>query len=525
MNDFVKKPNAKSEYTNQQAIDLIRCSEDPYYFIENFVKVQHPTKGMLPLKLYPFQRGIIDAYHNHRKSVILCSRQMGKTATAAAYLLWFAMFNSDQTILIAANVLRQALEIMHRIKTAYEECPDHIKAGCSGYAKSFMEFDNGSRIIAQATTANTGRGMSISLLYCDELAFAPPNMVEDMFTSLSPTLATGGKAIITSTPRSDVDMFATIWKGANDNTDEYGNIVNPNGEGANGYFPYTSMWKDHPDRDQEWADKEIATIGLAKFEQEHCNSFVTDEETLVDSRCLARLKVTNPISYTEQVRWYIEPIPNRAYMIALDPSLGTGGDYSAIQVFMLPELIQVAEWQHNMTDIRGQVRVLLQLLHTLQGELMDHPEQHGEPDIYWTIENNSIGEAILQVITDTGEDKFPGTMVSERKKKGKVRRFRKGLTTTTQSKLSSCARLKSLIESDRMVVNSMNCLKELKGFIARGSSYAAKPGSHDDLVSALLLITRMLDIIVAMGTDHASDDLKESISDEEIFMEPMPVVV
>ncbi len=524
MNDFVKKPRIKTEYTASDADELMKCSEDPYYFIENFVKVQHAIKGMIPLKLYGFQRGIINAYHNHRKSIILCSRQMGKTATAAAYLLWFAMFHPDKTILIAANVLRQALEIMHRIQTAYEECPDHIRAGVTEYNKGSISFDNGSRIIAQATTANTGRGMAISLLYCDELAFAPSNMVNDMFTSLSPTLATGGKAIITSTPRSDVDMFANLWKGANDNFDEYGNVINADGVGSNGYYPFSAIWSDHPDRDQAWADTEIATIGRAKFEQEHCNSFVSDEETLIDSRVLARLKSVEPMFYTEQVRWYIEPIPNRSYMIALDPSLGTGGDFAAIQMFMLPELIQVAEWQHNKTDVRGQVRILLQILNTLQGELMDHPQQHGEPEIFWTVENNSIGEAVLQVIQDTGEERFPGQMVSERKKKGKTRRFRKGLTTTSSTKLSSCARLKSLIETERMIVNSVQSLRELKMFISRGSSYAAKQGEHDDLVTGLLLVTRMLDILIAQGTEQG-DDLKEGIAESEIFMEPMPVVI
>lgn len=252
--------------------------------------------------------------------------------------------------------------------------------------------------------------------------------------------------------------------------------------------------------------------------------FVTDEETLIEPMCLARLKSVDPAFYTNQVRWFVEPIPNRSYVVGLDPSMGTGGDYAAIQVFVLPELIQVAEWQHNNTDTRGQVRTLLQILHTLREELLDHPDQQGEPDIYWTVENNSLGEGCLQVIQDTGEDQFPGQMINERRKKGKTRRFRKGLTTTASSKLSACMRLKSLIETDRMIVNSNQALKELKGFVARGKSYAAKPGAHDDLVSALLLCVRMLDIIIAMGNEDISD-LKDGIGMEEIFNDPMPVVI
>lgn len=391
-----------------------------------------------------------------------------------------------------------------------------IKDGLESNVFDLVEVDNENHAFVLSNGVITKN--------CDELAFAAPNLVEAMFTSLSPTLATGGKAIITSTPRTDTDMFATIWKGANDSTDQYGNVVTQKGEGKNGYFPYTSIWSDHPDRDQEWADKEIATIGKSKFLQEHECRFITDEETLIDGMCLSRLKTIDPISYTGQIRWYLEPIPNKSYMIALDPAEGTGGDFAAIQVFMLPELIQVAEWQHNKTDVRGQVRIMLQLLHTLQGELLDHPEQSGEPDLYWTFENNSIGQAVIEVVTSTGEEKFPGQMISERKKKGTTRKFKKGLTTTTTAKRSSCVRLKSLIESDRMIVNSNQSLRELKSFIAKGSSYSAKQGQHDDLVSALLLITRMLDIIMGMGLEATSDDLRESISEDEIFG-AMPVVI
>lgn len=449
------------------------------------------------------------------------------TTTAGAYLLWYAMFNADKTILIAANVLRQALEIMHRVRTTYELCPDYIRAGVIAYNKSSIEFDNGSRIIAQATTANTGRGMALSLLYCDEMAFAAPGLLEDMWTSLSPTLSTGGKAIITSTPKTDVDMFAKIWKGANDLTDEYGNPNTENGEGRNGYFAVSATWDKHPWRDAKWAAEEEAKIGKAKFLQEHCCQFVSDDESLIDSMTLSRMKyMEEPLFYTGTVRWFTEPQPNKSYLVSLDPSLGTGGDYSAIQVFMLPDMVQVAEWQNNNTPARGQVRTMMQILHTLEGELRDHPEQNGEPEIFWTVENNTIGEAILQVIEDTGEDRFPGQMVNEKKKRGQSRRFRKGLNTDNRKKLSACVKLKSLIESGRMEINSRNLVTELKNYVAKGASYSAKSGTHDDLVSATLLIVRMLEVVADWMTD--SEMMKEAIGDSELFGEddiPMPTVV
>jgi len=451
------------------------------------------------------------------------------TTCAAAYLLWKAMFNADTTILICANKLKQALEIMDRIRYAYENIPDYIRAGVTEYNKSTITFDNGSKITARATTPDAGRGLSITLLYLDEFAFVQPRMAQEFFVSIQPVLSTGGGCIITSTPRSDEDMFAQIYKGALDNLDQFGNPM-ASGEGKNGYFAVTVPWHEHPERDEEWAKPFREQLGPRRFAQEFECSFVTDEEVLINPMTLSRLRPQQPFfyDYTRAMRWYAEPQPNKAYMVALDPSLGTGGDYAAIQVFQLPEMIQVAEWQANEIAPRGQVKMLLEILTFLYSALDEHPDQHAEPELYWTFENNSIGEAILQIVEDTGEERFPGTLVSERRRKGQTRRFRKGMTTTNPRKLSACARFKSLVESDRLKINSANLIRQLKNFVSTGPGFAAKQGEHDDLVLATLLIVRMLDVVLAWGADGG--DLREHISEGELFVEdgtvdPMPVVV
>lgn len=187
------------------------------------------------------------------------------TTCAASYLLWYAMFNQDQTILIAAHKYSGAQEIMQRIRYAYEDCPDHIRCGVINYNKGSIEFENGSRIVSATTTSNTGRGMSISLLYLDEFAFTPATIAEEFWTSISPTLSTGGRAIITSTPNSDEDTFATIWKEANRKFDEYGN---EQPVGVNGFAPFKALWFEHPDRDEEWKRREMGKIGVEKFNRE-----------------------------------------------------------------------------------------------------------------------------------------------------------------------------------------------------------------------------------------------------------------
>ena len=190
------------------------------------------------------------------------------TTVAAGYLLWYAMFRPDSTILVAAHKATGANEIMQRIRYAYESCPDHIRAGVVEYNKGSITFDNGSRIVSSTTTETTGRGMSLTLVYLDEFAFVRPTIAKEFWTSLSPTLATGGKCIVTSTPNSDDDTFANIWRGANKTYDEFGDEI-PGGIGVNGFKGFMAKWSEHPERDEAWANQERNSIGEERFRREH----------------------------------------------------------------------------------------------------------------------------------------------------------------------------------------------------------------------------------------------------------------
>lgn len=266
---LVKKAHVKVQYTPDQIDELRGCMDPktgPLYFMKNFIHIQHPTKGRLKFDPFEYQYGLIDTYHNYRHSIAMIGRQLGKTTAASAYLLWYAMFMPDSTILIAAHKGDGAKEIMQKIRFAYETLPDHIRAGTTGYNKGSIDFDNGSRIISATTTENTGRGMALSLVYLDEFAFVEPRIAKEFWTSLSPTLSTGGKCLITSTPNSDEDQFADIWFNANKTIDEFGNEKEL---GINGFKSFHAIWKDHPDRDEEWASQERAKIGSERFDREH----------------------------------------------------------------------------------------------------------------------------------------------------------------------------------------------------------------------------------------------------------------
>ena len=508
---LTKKAHARETFTEEHIRHLAACSDPDngyHYFCSNYFYIQHPVKGKMLFEAFEFQTRLLDAYHGHRFNINMLPRQMGKTTCAAGYLLWYAMFHPDQTILISAHKYTGSQEIMQRIRYAYELCPDFIRSGVTNYNKGSIEFDNGSRIVSTTTTGNTGRGMSISLLYCDEFAFVPPNIAEEFWTSISPTLATGGKAIITSTPNSDEDTFATIWKEANKKFDEFGN---EQATGINGFFPFTCKWSEHPDRDEVWERTERGRIGEERFRREYNCEFLVYDETLINSICLAGLSGKEPIQRMGQTRWYKQLNKDSMYAVTLDPSLGTGGNSAAIEVFELPSFTQVAEWQHNLTPIQGQIRVLREILKYIQDETGETAN-----NLYWTIENNTVGEAGLICIKDIGEENFAGLFVSEPVRKGHVRKFRKGFNTTHGSKISASARLKFLIESGKMKINSKPLISELKAFIAAGVTFKAKSGEQDDLVSATLLMVRMSQVLadwdervfdsISSHSEHADDD-------------------
>jgi len=508
---LVKAPHRQELYTEQELEEFALCADPvtgPLYFMDHYFYIQHPTRGKMLYHPFEYQTRLIEVYHNYRYSISLMPRQTGKSTSAAGYLLWYAMFVPDSTILIAAHKYTGAQEIMQRIRYAYELCPNHIRAGATSYNKGSIEFENGSRIVSQTTTETTGRGMSISLLYADEFAFVRPTIAKEFWTSISPTLATGGKAIITSTPNSDEDQFAFLWKGANKTEDEHGNQTTL---GINGFKAFRSYWREHPDRGDQWGAEQLAQLGEERFRREIDCEFVINDETLIAPIKLMDIEGVEPVRKSGQVRWYSEPNPNAMYIVALDPSLGTGGDPAAIQVFEAGTTEQVAEWRHNKTDVPTQIRIMVDIIREL------HSVTRDDKSIYYSVENNTLGEAALISIAEYGEENIPGYFLSDNSVTGSSgRRFRKGFNTTHKSKITACNKFKILVESGRMKIRSRPLVSELKNFVASGTSYAAKPGETDDLVMASLLAVRML---MMLQTYHAELDthLKDH-GDKKIYL-------
>jgi Terminase large subunit, T4likevirus-type, N-terminal len=511
---IIRNPYQKMSMTEEQIMEFAKCADPetgPRYFMSNYFFIQHPTKGAMKYVPFEYQERLIDSYHNYRYSISLMPRQTGKSTSAAGYLLWYAMFVPDSTILVAAHKYTGSQEIMQRVRYAYENCPDYIRAGVTSYNKGSLDFENGSRIVSATTTENTGRGMSISLLYCDEFAFVRPSIASEFWTAITPTLSTGGKCIITSTPNSDEDQFALIWRAANDTFDKNGNETEL---GRNGFKAFRSKWQEHPDRDEAWAEQMQQQLGEERFRREMECEFIIFDETLINPLFLTEMAGIDPLEKQGQVRWYKKPTKGNIYCVALDPSLGTGGDPSALQIVELPSMMQIGEWRDNKTPVQRQVKILQEVTQYINDIIQD------ETNIYYSVENNTLGEAALVEISHIGEESIRGIFLSEPKKPGASNIYRKGFNTSNKSKLAACSKLKNWVETKKLKIASKMLISELKNFIAKGSSFEAKIGETDDLVMSMLLAIRMMQAI--QNFDASVDETLRN-QDEDIM--PMPFIM
>jgi hypothetical protein len=243
--------------------------------------------------------------------------------------------------------------------------------------------------------------------------------------------------------------------------------------------------------------------------------FIINDETLIAPTKLIDLQGHEPLYRTGQVRWFQTPRAGRTYVVSLDPSLGTGGDPAAIQVFEANTTIQVAEWRHNKTIVPEQVRIMVDICRHINETVTD------SKNIYYSVENNTLGEAALLSIEHYGEENIPGYFLSDNSVvNSSGRRYRKGFNTTNKSKLAACSKFKTLVETGKMTINSGLLVSELKTFVANGASYSAKPGETDDLIMGSLLAVRMLQLLQSYHKEL--DTQMRDFADN--LIEPLPFI-
>lgn len=468
-NPRLKKAHTKSEFTEEQIIEFNKCADDPVYFMCNYIFIKHPMQGQILFEMYDYQKDLIKLYTENRYSIVLSARQTGKTETTCAYLLWFAIFNFDKMIVVASNKSSNAMEIIGKIRYAYEELPDWLKPGTNedSWNKHELAFDNKSRIVSQATSSDTGRGLAISLLYCDELAFVKNHIQFEFWESIYPTLSTGGSCIISSTPNGSVDLFSKLWHQFKAGKGEFNGI----------YVP----WDLPPKRGKKFKKDKIETLGLRKWQQEYECEFLSSDGTLIDLGFLKEYEKTvmdkeAEFMIEDQVFWK-KIHPEKIYIIGCDPATGAEEDFSVIQVFEFPSMEQVMEFRDNTISSKFLYIHLKQIVNFFQ--------RHGK-EVYFSIENNGIGEGAITMY-DADDNPPEATFISEPNKK------RLGLNTSNTNKVNACFKFKEMFEAGQMTIYSEPFLTEIKSFTRQAQTYKAQFGATDDCITAFLIVLRIME--------------------------------
>ena len=270
--------------------------------------------------MYDFQRDIINKVHNNRFVIAKLPRQSGKSTTIIAYLLHFVLFNPSVNVAILANKLATARELLGRLKLAYEHLPKWMQQGVMEWNKGSIELENGSKILASATSSSAVRGGSFNMIFMDEFAYIPQGVAEEFFSSVYPTISSGKttKVLIVSTPKG-LNMYYRMWMDAI--------------EGRNTYVPIEVHWSDVPGRDAKWKEQTIANTSEEQFRTEFECDFIGSTNTLVSSAKLKSLVYKTPVHKNDEgLRVYEEPKKDHIYFIGVDVARGTGLDYHAFSV-------------------------------------------------------------------------------------------------------------------------------------------------------------------------------------------------
>ena len=467
-NDRLKRVGIELSYTEEQVAEILKCTEDPVYFIKTYVKIVNVDHGLVPFDMWNFQEDMVRDFHSNRFCIAKMPRQVGKTTTTVGYMLWCVLFQEEYTVGILANKGQLAQDILGKIQKAYEYLPIWLQQGIITWNKRSLELENGSKIFAYATSAAGVRGGTYNLIFLDEFAFVPHNMATEFFTSTYPVISSGktSKVIIVSTPNG-LNLFYKMWKDAT--------------EGRSNYKTLEVHWSQVPGRDFVWKEETIRNTSEEQFRQEFETEFIGSTATLISGSKLKTLAYSNPVESQEGLDVFIRPQPGRMYIACVDPSEGVEQDYSTINVLDVTDspYVQVAKYRSN--------KIPLLFLPTIIYSLA---KKYNEAFVL--IDTNSIGKQVVDImhydleyenIYKVEHHHIKGQSISG----GFKRAASFGVRTTKSVKKIGCANLKTLVENDKLIVHDFDTIAEMNTFSRYLDTYRAEEGNNDDLVMGLVL--------------------------------------
>ena len=456
-NPLIKRAGIEHQYDEKELQEYLKCTENPTYFIENYTQIIALDEGLVPFHLRGYQEDLINHYNKNRFSVVLASRQSGKSITSCAYLLWYLLFNPEVTVAVLANKGAIAREMVARIVTMLESVPFFLQPGVKILNKGNIEFGNDSKVVAAATSSSSIRGLSINMLYLDEFAFVDD--AETFYTATYPVITSGkdSKVIITSTANGVGNMFHKIYESAV--------------HGQSEYKDFTINWYDVPGRDEAWKEQTIANTSEAQFEQEYGNSFLGTGNTLINSNTLLGLKAYDPEWSKEEFYMYQKPVEGHQYVMCCDVAKGRGIDFSTFSIFDVSSkpFKQVATFRNSLIS-----PLLFPDLIAKYGKAYN--------DATVIIENNNEGSIVASQLHYDLE--YPNVFVQ-----GQLKAEDIGVTMSRKIKRIGCSTLKELLEEDRLQLLDRWTITELMTFVNKGRSFEADRGYHDDMVMTCVLFS------------------------------------
>ena len=470
---YLGNPNLKNvgqnvEWTEETLQEYVKCKDDPEHFIRGYVKIVHVDQGLVPFEMYDYQKDMIHKFNDNRFVICKMPRQTGKSTTIISFLLHYILFNESTNVAILANKGAVARELLSRLQLAYEHLPKWLQQGVVIWNKGNIEVENGSKVIASATSSSAVRGSSFNIIFLDEFAHVPQNIAEQFFTSVYPTISSGEstKVLIVSTPLG-LNMFYKMWVEAE--------------EGRSEYVPIEVHWSEMPGRDGKWKEQTIKNTSEVQFTQEFECEFVGSTYTLIAPSKLRTMVFKNPIHQSNNLDVYEHPIKNHTYALVADTAQGKGVDFSAFSVFDVSQMPykQVAVYRDNQISPMLYPNVIYQvgnkynMAHVLV-EVNDIGSQVADT-LHYDLEYENI-----MIITMRGR---AGQQIGG----GFAKNIQLGLRTSKQIKRIGCATLKDLIEQDQLIVLDFNTIKELTTFALQNNTYQAEEGAHDDIAMTLVI--------------------------------------
>jgi len=483
-NPNVKRDGVQEEWTQKKLLEYKRCMEDPSYFARTYVKIISLDKGLVPFDLYDYQEEMFDHFNDNRFSIVLACRQSGKSISSVAYLLWYALFHPEKTIAVLANKGATAREMLARVTLMLENLPFFLQPGCKALNKGSIELSNNSRIIAAATSGSSIRGMSVNLLFLDEFAFVDNDA--EFYTSTYPVVSSGRntKVIITSTANGIGNVFERIWTGAKQKVNEYKS--------------FEVNWWDVPGRDDKWKEETISNTSQMQFDQEFGNTFFGTGNTLVKGDTLLKLRAKPYKRSLEQgdLLIYKDPIKDHQYITLVDVARGRGQDFSTFNVIdiTVQPFQQVAVYRNNSISpiLFPNIIYKYSILYN---------------NAYTVVEANDQGQVVCNGLYYELEYENLHT-------ESAIKANALGIEMTRKVKRLGCSAVKDLLENNKLDIHDEQTISEVSTFTAKGTSYEASNGNHDDLMMNLVMFGYF--VSTQFFSDMTDIDLKRMMFEEKM---------